>query len=261
MNFYEECLGESPATQVIITGAADCVRFMGVLPTSTNCPPFKFEMQIFVKSLTGKTITLEALPTDILRVVKERIRRQEGIPIAQQRIMFAGRLLGDHNTLHQEGITKECTLHVCMRCRGGGWGVVGPDLESPIIQGKWSDAAPSHRVHVPGLNLEFLHDGKLVIGNLGYGTFDLLDNFVLATCPQYDVGPTSSSQIRNLYFNNCNAGFNGETSDGKRVVYTKTFGDFPAHFSSCTDYGKLIIVVTRPASAPVLSLDRLAIVE
>jgi len=179
-------------------------------------PPGKID--VYIKTLTGKTITLQISSEHYIHHVKQLVLEKEGIPLDEQRMIFAGQQLDSWRQVKEYNIQKECTLHLVLRLRGGGYTANFVNLTDLSLAKDigFSDKAPKYREAINGLNLEGLctnalceANGKMVIVKMGSGIFDLIEDQHLSKCPLCEkyVNPETCG------FTNCTYSFTGTKKD------------------------------------------------
>ena len=160
-------------------------------------------------------------------------------------------------TLAEVGIkSRMVILTLSIRvCGGGGPSVPGPNLKSELKQKDWSDSAPAYRRITNGLNIEWVHGGKQVIGQVGYttdsnkfpkGVFDAARHkyIRMAYCPSENVYCPNSKAIVRYSFCNCKVVFDGELDDGTEVYETKVYGNKYCYYKEGATYSCLTMKVT-----------------
>ncbi|KAI1746339.1 hypothetical protein F4680DRAFT_401111 [Xylaria scruposa] len=94
---------------------------LGLIPRLYNLVTYSVQpITIFVKTLTGRTVTISVTLSDTINIVKHKIAEKVDIPAEEQRLVFGGKQLEDNLTVYHYGIQRESTLHLGLRIRGGG---------------------------------------------------------------------------------------------------------------------------------------------
>lgn len=162
-------------------------------------------MQIFVKTLTGKTITLEVEEKDTIYQVKEKICEKESIPPDQQKLSFDYSILDDDRTLKSYKIKKESTVFLILRMRGGGFSFSNMQMEEL----EYTDDGPEWHTVGNGLSVKIQCCKGEIFKTMGIGTFDIKD-IKFINCPYCQT-------IRNVTccgFSHCHYQWSGKTTSG-----------------------------------------------
>lgn len=207
-------------------------------------------MQVFIRTLTGKTITISDISSkETVNDLKKIIQNKEGIPPDQQRLCFLGAQMDDDRMLGNYGILNEMTVHLILRLRGGGGGNFADVGVAAMLTGRFSESAPSWRGVTMGLNAHGICENaqcdaynEEVICMKGYRTFSI-DEY--SHCPECE----SVVNVITCGFYNCAWKFVGMKKDGTIVnnKWTKTESDYKYFDNSkVVEWDYLIFSVSRP---------------
>lgn len=178
----------------------------------------KKDMQVFVKTLTGKTMTLDCSSMDKISDIKKMIEIKEGIADDQQRLIFAGSQLEDDRFLFQYDIFMESTLHMVLRLRGGGFDFADVS-QNAMLTAKLTTRGPKYLEIAPGLNLQgvcknrsCMAYNKEIVCKKSFDEYEVGDND--CTCPICDGKVTAKT----CGFYKCFYRFDGVKNSGEKFV-------------------------------------------
>jgi hypothetical protein len=176
------------------------------------------EMQIFVKTLTGRTITIHCKTSDTIYSIKQKVEDKEGITPDKQRLVYSGGQLRDVYTLSDCHISKESTLILRLNCLGG-CSLADLDFVSMDKQKilEFDPKGPKWRQVTKGLNLHGTCTNKvceafqhIVVQQKGFGTFNLNTECAEASCP---ICKTELKEVNNCGFYACKYSIEGKRKD------------------------------------------------
>lgn len=143
-------------------------------------------MQLFVKTLTGKTVSIEVEEDESIEDVKAKIAEKEGIPPEQQRLIFGGQQLQDAKTLGDYDVGDDATLHLVLRLRGGG----GSSSSSRNIGGWWNRGTVVDEAFVK----------KHLINTLSDSDRELMNEFVRASRASKPIVDAETQRVRRALY-------------------------------------------------------------
>jgi len=160
------------------------------------------------------------------------------VPVNQLRFQYGNKEMENDKTLgyYDSDVEPMFGMVICLLLRMHGGGdfelISGPDVNAKVKKSKWNLSAPNYRVCKPGFAIEWIHDGKKVIGNLGFGTFEMnkSKSTKKAYCKGLGIYYDGVSKITEYWFNNCKVEFEGELPGSKPFNKKKTFGDMACRF-------------------------------